>query len=95
MEHSLGSDMNLFGTKLIYMIIFVSGFKFQEISVMLVAALINFGLKKQVPQVSFKIVAGDLISLQSLGSDMKIFGYNLFSDLIIFFLGFKIQELTV
>ena len=32
---------------------------------MLVAVLINFGVKNQVPQVSFKIVAGDLMSLFS------------------------------
>ena len=43
--HTLGSDMNLFGYD---MILFGSGFKFQEISVTLVDALINFGVKKQV-----------------------------------------------
>ena len=31
----------------------------------------------------------------SFGSDMNIFGSDLFSDLIIFGLGFKIQELTI
>ena len=30
---------------------------------MLVAGLINFGVKNQVPKVSFEIVAGDLMSL--------------------------------
>ena len=44
-----GSDMTLFG----------SNFKFQEPPVMLVVVLINFGVKNQVPEVSFKIVAGD------------------------------------
>ena len=46
---TLGSDMTLFG----------SNFKFQDTPVMLVAVLINFGVKNQVPQVSFKIVARD------------------------------------
>ena len=41
--------MNLFGLN----------FKFQELLVMLVVVLINFGVKNQVPQVSFKIIAGD------------------------------------
>ena len=40
--------MNLFG----------SIFKFQDPPVMLVAFLINFGVKNQVPGVSFKIVVG-------------------------------------
>ena len=51
------SDMILFGYDLI---LFGSNFKFQEPSVMLVVGLINFGVTNQVPQVSFKIVAGDL-----------------------------------
>ena len=38
---------------------------------MLVAALMNFGVKNQVPQVSFKIVDRDLISI--LTSDMNPF----------------------
>ena len=62
---------------------------------MLVASLINFSVTNQVPQVSFKIVAGDLISLHSFGSDMNIFGSILFSDMIICGSGFKIQELTI
>ena len=77
------------------MILFGSNFKIQELSVMLVAALNNFGVKNQVPQVSFKIVVGDLISLHSFGSDMNLFGSDLFSFLIICGSGFKIQELTV
>ena len=32
---------------------------------------------------------------QSFGSDMNLFGSNLFSDMIICDLGFKIQELSV
>ena len=58
---------------------------------MLVADFINFGVTNQVPQVSFKIVDGDLISLNSFGSDMKLFVYDLFYDLIIFGSGFNIQ----
>ena len=54
-EHTLGSDMILFGSD---MILFGSSFKFQELSVMLVAALINFGVKNQVCQASFKIAVG-------------------------------------
>ena len=52
--HTLGYDMTLFG----------SNFKFQEPPVMLVV-LINFGVKNQVPQVSFKIVVRDLMSVFS------------------------------
>ena len=52
-EHILGSDMNLFGSDIIllgfFMILFGSSFKSQEISVILVAVLINFGVKNQVP----------------------------------------------
>ena len=64
-EHTLGSYMNLFGSYMIlfgyYMILFGSIFKFQELPIMLVVVLINFGVKNQVSQVSFKIVARDLI----------------------------------
>ena len=59
-----GSDMILLG----------SIFQVHELSVLLVAVLINFGVKKQVLQVSFKIVAGDLISFHTFGSDMELFG---------------------
>ena len=51
----LGSYITLIGSNL----------KFQEPQVMLVVVLINFGVKNQVPQVSFKIVAGDLMSVFS------------------------------
>ena len=47
--HTLVSDMKLFGSEII---LFFSGFKFQEISLILVYVLINFGVKNQVPQVS-------------------------------------------
>ena len=60
MEHTLRSDMNLFGSD---MKLFGSIFKFQELLVMHVAVFINFGVKNQVSQVSFKIVVGDLMSV--------------------------------
>ena len=50
-----GSDMTLFG----------SNFKFQEPPVMLVGVLINFGVKNQVPQVSFRFVVWDSMSVLS------------------------------
>ena len=60
--HILGSDIKLFGSD---MILFYSNFKFQEPSVMLVAVLINFGVKNQVPQVFFKLVVGDFMLVSS------------------------------
>ena len=62
--HTLWSNMTLFG----------SNFKFQEPPFMLVAILINFGVKNQVPRVSFKIVVGD---------SMLVFSHE-FSDIIFF-----------
>ena len=62
---------------------------------MLVAALINFGVKKQVPQVSFKIVAGDLMSFHTFGFDLKLFCSNMILfgyDLVLFGFNFKFQE---
>ena len=41
------------------MTLFGSNFKFQEPLVMIVVVLINFSVKNQVPQVSFKIVVGE------------------------------------
>ena len=69
-------------------------FQVHELSILLVVVLINFG-KKQVPQVSFKTATGDLILFHSFGSDMNLFRSDLFSDLILFGLNFKIQELSV
>ena len=43
---------------------------------MLVAVLINFGVKNQVPKVSFEIAVGDLMS----------FFYDEFDDIIFFLL---------
>ena len=95
MKHTLGYDMNLFGSGLI---LFGPGLKFQEISVMLVATLINFGVKNQVPQVSFKTAIRDLISFHTLGSDMILFGSNMIlfaSHMILFGSIFKFQEPSV
>ena len=65
---------------------------------MLVVSLINFGVKNQAPQVSFKIVFGDLISFHTLEYDMELFGSNmiLFGFYIILFGSiFKFQEPSV
>ena len=90
-----GSDIILFGSDLI---LFGSSFKFQELSVMLVAALINFGVKNQVQQVCFKIVVGDLISFHTLGSDMKLFRSDMIlfgSDMILLGSIFQVHELSI
>ena len=62
MFHTLASDMTLFG----------SSFKFQDPPVILVAVLINFDVKNQVAQVSFKFVVGD---------SMLVFSHD-FADII-------------
>ena len=54
-RYDLISDLILFG----------SNFKIQELSVMLVATLTNFGVKNQVPQFYFKFTAGDLALVSS------------------------------
>ena len=46
----IGSDMILFGFDLI-----LFGSRVQELSILLVVVLINFGVKNQVPKISFKI----------------------------------------
>ena len=45
--------------------LFGSIFNFQELPFMLLAALINFGVKNQAPQVSFKFVVGNSMSVFS------------------------------
>ena len=69
-ENTLGSNMNLFGYDMIlfgyYLILIGSIFQFHELLVLLVAGLIDFGVKNQVPKVSFEIVVGDLMSIFSL-----------------------------
>ena len=79
------------------MIFLVLLYQIHNLSVLLVAILIN-SVKKQVPQVSFKTAAGDLISFHTFRYDMNIFGYNMIlfvSDMI--FLGsiFQIHNLSV
>ena len=56
----IGSDMILFVSDMILI-----GSKFQELSVPLVDVLINFGVKKQVPKISYKISTRDLMSVFS------------------------------
>ena len=58
--------MNLFRFDLLYdLILFGSYFKFQELSIMLVAALTNSTVKNQVPHFLFKIDDGDLVLVSS------------------------------
>ena len=59
------------------MILLGSIFQVHDISVLLVAVLINFGVKKQVLQVFFKIAARDLISFHTFVSDMNLFGSDM------------------
>ena len=87
----IGSDMILFGSDLIFL---ASKFQVHKPSVLLVAVLIN-GVKKQVPQVSYKTVATDLISFHIFGSVVNLFRSDLNSDMILFFSYFKIQEILV
>ena len=60
-------------------------------STLLVAVLIN-NVKKQVPQVSYKTVVGDLIPFHSFGSVLNLFRYYLLYDMIWFGSYFKIQK---
>ena len=72
--------MNLFGSHLISdMILLGSNFKFQELSVLLEAALTNFNVKNQVPQFFFKFVARALVLVSSYEVDDILF----FESLII------------
>ena len=69
-------------------------YQIHNLSVLLVAVLIN-GVKKQVPQVSYKTTAGDLIPFHSFGSVLNLFRSDLLSDLILFGSYFKIQKHSV
>ena len=71
-----------------------SKFQVHKPSVLLVAVLIN-GVKKQVPQVSYKTVVGDLIPFHSFGSILNLFRSDLLFDMILFGSYFKIQKLSV
>ena len=83
--------MILFRSDLIFL---GSIFQVHKLSLLLVVVLINF-VKKQVPQVSYKIAAGDLISFPSFGSIVNLFRYDLIYDMILFGSNFKIQELSI
>ena len=52
-------------------------------------------MKKQVLQVSYKTVAGDLIPFHSFGSVLNLFRSDLIYYLILFGSYFKIQKLSV
>ena len=75
-EQSFGSDMKLFGSDMkpfgsdlfSDMIICDSGFKIQELTVLLVTGFINFGVTNQAPQVSFNFAAKD---------SMLVFSYDI------------------
>ena len=68
-EQNLGSDMNFIGSDMILLgsdlILLSSIFQVHELSVLLIVGFINFGVTNQVPQVSFKIVVGDLMLVSS------------------------------
>ena len=64
--HSFGYVLNLFRSDLLSnMILFGSYFKIQKPSVMLITALTNSGVKKQVSHFLFKTVDGDLVLVSS------------------------------
>ena len=64
--HSFGSVVKLFRSDLLSdLILFGSYFKIQNLSVMLVAALTNSGVKNQVPHFLFKTTDGDLVLVSS------------------------------
>ena len=75
------------------MIFLGSKFQVHKPSVFLVAVLIN-SVKKQVLQVSYKTVAGDLISFHSFGSIVNLFIYDLLSYMILFGTYFKFQNFS-
>ena len=83
----IGFDMILFRYDMIFLILI---FQIHNLSILLLAVLIN-NVKKQVPQVSYKTVVGDLISFHSFGSVVNLFISDLISDMILFGSFFKIQ----
>ena len=73
-EQSFGSDMNIFGYDLFSdLIICDSGYKIQEISVLLIIGFTNFGVTNQAPQVSFNFVVEDSMLVLSYEFDDIIF----------------------
>ena len=87
-EHTLGSDMDFIRSDMIlfWSDLILLGSRVQDISVLLVVVLINFGVKKQVPKISFKIFVGDLMSVLSHEFDYIIF-YKYFNilEIILYF----------
>ena len=73
----IGYDMNLFGSYMISfrydLILTGSNFRFEELSVLLEAALTNFGVKNQVPQFFFNFAVGDLVLVSSFEFDDILF----------------------
>ena len=67
--------MNIFGYDLFSdMIICDSGFKIQNISVMLVTSFINFGVTNHAPQISFNFVVEDsMLDLSYEFVDIRFF----------------------
>ena len=71
--------MNIFKCNLLYdLILFGSNFKIQELSVMLVTALTNSGVKNQVPQFLFKTATGDFVLVSSYEVDDILFCESLY-----------------
>ena len=87
----IGYYMIVFGSDMIFLGLI---FQIHNLSILLVAVLIN-SVKKQVPQVSYKTTAGDLIPFHSFGSVLNLFRSDLLSNLILFGSYFKIQKLSV
>ena len=86
----IGYDMILFVYDMILL-----GSRVQELSVQLVAVLINFGVKKQVPKISFKgFEEGE--NYASVRSVEHTLGYNMeFIGFYMILLGSRFQEISV
>ena len=89
-EQSFGSDMNIFGSDLFSdLIICDSGFKIQELLVLLITGFINFGVTNQAPQISFKLDVED---------SMLVFSYEfadiIFCELLVILNKYKIMDLN-
>ena len=84
MDHTFGYDMKFFVSDMILfgsdLILFVSNFNFEELLVILVAALTNFGVKNQVLQVFFKLDVWDLMLVSSYEVDVIV----IFESLVIY-----------
>ena len=69
-------------------------YQIHNLSLLLVVVLLN-SVKKQVPQVSYKTAAGNLIPFHSFGSVLNLFRYDLIYDMILFGSHFKIQNPSI